>query len=362
MIVPSSPEIAARLRSERNQGRAQDMGWLSHERVGFNYRLTELQAAIGVAQLERADELLADARPCGRACTAERLESMGAERGGRWRPRGPGPAVSRPGLMSGAAGSSTRPAPRQGRGPRRVGRGAGRAGNRGEGLHAVHPLLPDYRRAVRLGRGTVPGRRTGLARACWRFRSSARWASSRWSGSAPRWPERSACPPPEAHQAAGQIRPVSIIQRTVLPDALLPGPVNSTPSSARARELSARACQRRKVSWPEPSSGGRRMTRETRLAGRGEPTGERHGHGRAAPSPARLRRPRPRGAPAWSRSRRRGCSARRARRVRMRRADPPPRRRQWTSVIPPGGTPGRRRRTASRKARSSPVPCQGPGP
>ena len=35
------------------------MGWLAHERLGFNYRLSDLQAAIGVAQLERVEELFA---------------------------------------------------------------------------------------------------------------------------------------------------------------------------------------------------------------------------------------------------------------------------------------------------------------
>jgi perosamine synthetase len=59
MIVPSSPEVAARLRSERNQGRAPDMGWLDHGGLGFNYRLSDLAAALGVAQLERLDEMLA---------------------------------------------------------------------------------------------------------------------------------------------------------------------------------------------------------------------------------------------------------------------------------------------------------------
>jgi perosamine synthetase len=58
-IAVSSPEMAKRLRSERNQGRAADMGWLDHDRLGFNYRLTEVQAAIGIGQLERAAELLA---------------------------------------------------------------------------------------------------------------------------------------------------------------------------------------------------------------------------------------------------------------------------------------------------------------
>jgi perosamine synthetase len=59
MIVPSGPEVAARLRSERNQGRAADMGWLDHGGLGFNYRLSDLAAALGVAQLERLDSLLA---------------------------------------------------------------------------------------------------------------------------------------------------------------------------------------------------------------------------------------------------------------------------------------------------------------
>src|SRR3982751_4470779 len=59
MIVPSDPELAARLRSERNQGRAADMGWLDHGGLGFNYRLSDLAAALGVAQVEKLDSLLA---------------------------------------------------------------------------------------------------------------------------------------------------------------------------------------------------------------------------------------------------------------------------------------------------------------
>ncbi len=108
MIVPSSPEIAARLRSERNQGRAPDMGWLAHERLGFNYRLTDLQAAIGVAQLERAERAARRARPRGRPCTRERLEAIGGSAGGRRRPRWTRAAVSPTAAPSGAAGSSTR--------------------------------------------------------------------------------------------------------------------------------------------------------------------------------------------------------------------------------------------------------------
>ena len=36
------------------------MGWLDHDRLGFNYRLSDLACALGLAQLERLDEMLAD--------------------------------------------------------------------------------------------------------------------------------------------------------------------------------------------------------------------------------------------------------------------------------------------------------------
>jgi perosamine synthetase len=58
MIVPPDAGTAARLRSERNQGRAADMGWLDHGGLGFNYRLSDLAAALGVAQVEQLDSLL----------------------------------------------------------------------------------------------------------------------------------------------------------------------------------------------------------------------------------------------------------------------------------------------------------------
>jgi dTDP-4-amino-4,6-dideoxygalactose transaminase len=58
-VVSPSAEAKERIDSERNQGRAPDMGWLDHDRLGFNYRLDELSCALGVAQLERLDEMLA---------------------------------------------------------------------------------------------------------------------------------------------------------------------------------------------------------------------------------------------------------------------------------------------------------------
>jgi perosamine synthetase len=58
-LIPADTAMASRIRSERNQGRASDMERIEHERLGFNYRLTDVAAALGVAQLERADEILA---------------------------------------------------------------------------------------------------------------------------------------------------------------------------------------------------------------------------------------------------------------------------------------------------------------
>jgi perosamine synthetase len=57
-VVSPSAATKERIDSERNQGRAPDMGWLDHDRLGFNYRLDDLSCALGVAQLERLDELL----------------------------------------------------------------------------------------------------------------------------------------------------------------------------------------------------------------------------------------------------------------------------------------------------------------
>ena len=61
VLVTPRREVAERVRSERNQGRAPDMAEVEHDRIGFNYRLSDLQAAIGIAQVERIGELL-DAR------------------------------------------------------------------------------------------------------------------------------------------------------------------------------------------------------------------------------------------------------------------------------------------------------------
>jgi perosamine synthetase len=46
------------LRSLRNQGRSYESRWFHHVRLGFNYRFTDLQAAVGIAQLEKLDRIL----------------------------------------------------------------------------------------------------------------------------------------------------------------------------------------------------------------------------------------------------------------------------------------------------------------
>jgi perosamine synthetase len=59
MITMAEPELKERIDSERNQGRAPDMDWLDHDRLGFNYRLTDMACALGIAQLARLEETLA---------------------------------------------------------------------------------------------------------------------------------------------------------------------------------------------------------------------------------------------------------------------------------------------------------------
>jgi perosamine synthetase len=60
VVVTHSAEVRQQLVSLRNQGRSYEegAGWFHHVRLGFNYRWTDLQAAIGIAQLEKLDRIL----------------------------------------------------------------------------------------------------------------------------------------------------------------------------------------------------------------------------------------------------------------------------------------------------------------
>ena len=59
MVTVADAGFKERIDSERNQGRAPNMDWLDHDRLGFNYRLSDIACALGLAQLERLDSMLA---------------------------------------------------------------------------------------------------------------------------------------------------------------------------------------------------------------------------------------------------------------------------------------------------------------
>ena len=58
LVATNDSALAAWVRMGRNQGRSEGATWLQHETLGFNYRLDELSAALGVGQLKRFDELM----------------------------------------------------------------------------------------------------------------------------------------------------------------------------------------------------------------------------------------------------------------------------------------------------------------
>ena len=58
-VTTHSEETWRLLQSLRNQGRADGGGWLDHARLGFNYRIDDIRAAIGIGQLEKLDRILA---------------------------------------------------------------------------------------------------------------------------------------------------------------------------------------------------------------------------------------------------------------------------------------------------------------
>lgn len=58
MVVTDDAEVARLCRSMTNQGRGDSGLWLSHERLGFNYRMDEMSAALGWAQMQRIEEII----------------------------------------------------------------------------------------------------------------------------------------------------------------------------------------------------------------------------------------------------------------------------------------------------------------
>jgi perosamine synthetase len=71
VVTTHSEEAWELLKSLRNQGRSYENRWFHHVRLGFNYRFTDLQAAVGIAQLEKLDRILEL-----RAAAAERYRDL----------------------------------------------------------------------------------------------------------------------------------------------------------------------------------------------------------------------------------------------------------------------------------------------
>ncbi|MDD5326936.1 MAG: DegT/DnrJ/EryC1/StrS family aminotransferase [Phycisphaerae bacterium] len=59
MILTDDDDLADMCVSLRNQGRGKTGAWLSHERLGYNYRLSDINCALGIVQLSRIDEIKA---------------------------------------------------------------------------------------------------------------------------------------------------------------------------------------------------------------------------------------------------------------------------------------------------------------
>jgi perosamine synthetase len=58
LLTTADAAVKERVDAERNQGRAPNMDWLDHDRLGFNYRLSDIACAVGLAQLDRLDTML----------------------------------------------------------------------------------------------------------------------------------------------------------------------------------------------------------------------------------------------------------------------------------------------------------------
>ena len=62
MILTDDDVLADLCVSLRNQGRGKNAGWLAHERLGYNYRISDINCALGIVQLSRIDEIKAKRR------------------------------------------------------------------------------------------------------------------------------------------------------------------------------------------------------------------------------------------------------------------------------------------------------------
>lgn len=68
-LVTNNSELASSARSMRNQGRGEMGSWLEYERLGFNYRMDEMSAALGLSQLRRVESFLEKRRQVAESYT-----------------------------------------------------------------------------------------------------------------------------------------------------------------------------------------------------------------------------------------------------------------------------------------------------
>jgi perosamine synthetase len=75
MLVTRDRRLAETIRALRNQGRRPADGWLDHAMLGYNYRLSEINCALGISQMNRLDGILAR-RENRAACYREHLRTV----------------------------------------------------------------------------------------------------------------------------------------------------------------------------------------------------------------------------------------------------------------------------------------------
>jgi perosamine synthetase len=71
MVTTRDASIADTIRALRNQGRRPSDGWLDHSLLGYNFRISEMNCALGIAQMRRIDEILERRRIAAEQYTAE---------------------------------------------------------------------------------------------------------------------------------------------------------------------------------------------------------------------------------------------------------------------------------------------------
>ncbi|MGE4158392.1 MAG: DegT/DnrJ/EryC1/StrS family aminotransferase [Planctomycetota bacterium] len=76
VVLTNDDKVAAFVRSVVNQGRGENAGWFGHVRLGWNYRMSDINSALGTSQLKRLDEILRK-RSQVAAMYAQRLEGRG---------------------------------------------------------------------------------------------------------------------------------------------------------------------------------------------------------------------------------------------------------------------------------------------